>query len=550
MKNKFKLLFILLLLLTIGVQNLYECNIWNINSDIYKAKNQKEMKKEATDLDKYFTSNIKLTLPELDKSNSYDIVFALDMSEIEKSTTDKYIELIDSLQRQIEGKDIHVKVAFTIFKGVSVSSNWYDLSEYSYEQIKNEVTNLKNQLKNMNKGGTNMPSALIQAKELLDSDVNVIDPNKYLFFVTDGIGFEFCNQDLTNAYNQKKGTNYKMSEMGFTLTQNASASTEDSKVLKIGDHSAESWTNQQWEDYFDWVENNYKPFLKYSYNYHDISTFTVEGKLSITEGKPVPGNDMVPLGVDIDVYQTNYYFNQIAKKYRTYAIPLATDSSFYWGPAFMNYLARNNKTDVNEIMNELFLNINDGISKKIVLDEMGKTEQYEFDVINELKEYNVFLNDIPMKKTKINDNYYVFGDYYVYKGVGQYPVTVEYISDNGSNNEQLIWTVNMSLANYDKAQLAYKVKLRNPESVLDKTGLLTNNKAVLKAYDEHNNLVYDKEFNKPKIEESNKLLPEEPTPDENPNTLDSIWIWFILAICPIASMMSLIIYIKKFNLND
>ncbi|MCQ2049516.1 MAG: VWA domain-containing protein [Candidatus Saccharibacteria bacterium] len=466
--------------------------------DVFAAKT---MIKEASPLDANYVSNVTLSLPELDSSNKYDLVYVLDMSEVEAKTVDKYVELIQKLKERITGEDIEVKIAFTMFKGVSVGTDWIDLQNTTYDEVLNILSDLMAELKSLSKGGTNMPSGLLHAKEILESDMNVLDSNKYIFFVTDGIGFEFVNDNLTEKYNNAHGTDFKTYEQGWVLPIWQTACTDDSTIMNGGgDLTTESWTETDWMNYLKYVEDNYGDYIQNAYNYHHDERPTPV---------PTPQGPNPVLGVDLDLYQTYYYFNQMDQKYNTYAIPLPTTSGYKWGTFFMNFLARNNSTDVVEITQELFSNITDGISKKIVLDEIGKTAEYEFDVINNLEDYNILLDGKALIKKELSKNVYVFGSQFKRNGVMLWPAILEYTPDSATENERLDFTINMSLAKYNSVKLAYKVKLKNPDSVADKTNLKTNNYANLKAFDDSGRVLFDHDFNVPEASYDPEYKPDD-----------------------------------------
>lgn len=511
----------------------------------------KTMIKEASPLDANYISNVTLSLPELDSSNKYDIVYVLDMSEVEAKTVDKYVDMIQKLKERITNEDIEVKIAFTMFKGVSVGTDWIDLQSATYDEVLNRLSELTTELKSLNKGGTNMPSGLLHAKEILESDMNVLDANKYVFFVTDGIGFEFVNDDLTKNYNSVHGTTFKAYEQGWVLPIWQTACTDDSTIMSGGgDMTTASWTESDWLDYLNYVKNNYQDYLQYAYNYHHDERPTKV---------PTPQGPNPVLGVDLDLYQTYDYFDQMAKKYNTYAIPLPTTSGYKWGTFFMNFLARNNSTDVVEITQELFSNITDGISKKIVLDEIGKTSEYEFDVMNSLENYNILLDGKALIKKQLSENVYVFGSQFTRKGVTLWPAILEYTPDTETTNERLDFTINMSLAKYNSVKLAYKVKLKNPDSVADKTNLKTNNYANLKAFDDNGRLLFDNDFNVPEASYDPEFIPDdddygstdyceegnvcEEPPIEVPNTIDNgIIAWGVVSVI---GLMGVVISVKR-----
>ncbi len=146
--------------------------------------------KTATALTSDWTSEVTLSLPSAEEKLKSDVVFVLDKST---STTleGQALQLLTDLKNLVEPNNINVKVGVVIFNKIAtVTAPLTDLST-GYDTIKTAIETTIT-------SGTNTHAGLLAGKKLLDDDDSVPANRKYMIFVSDGVTYQFCQDDDYN----------------------------------------------------------------------------------------------------------------------------------------------------------------------------------------------------------------------------------------------------------------------------------------------------------------------------------------------------------------
>ena len=167
-----------------------------------------------------------------------------------------------------------------------------------------------------------------------------------------------------------------------------------------------------------------------------------------------------------------------------------------------------------EITNELVQLVDTG---SFVIDEIGKTDEYDFDFINDLSKLKLTVGGISLEKEKISDNVYGFGPKTDGNENRTYRYTLTYHPKNeqtdtaAANEEYFRWDINEAITINNTVQLTYTVKLVNPKTEAGTygqydrdgskgyAGLYTNNQAILYPVDSNGRQGAAEAFSKPTV---------------------------------------------------
>ena len=441
--------------------------------------------KTATNLDANYESKVTLSLPSAEEPLVSDIVFVLDKST-SAQLEQQALDMLGKLKVHVEETGATVKVGVVIFNKVANVAN-----DGKFFNLATEYDGIEAAIKQEVKSGTNTHAGLLAGKKMLDDDKSVENNRKYLIFVSDGITYMYDKEAKIVPY--------------YWMNDNSPYFSKDPYSWKFKYHN-----NNAPDDWSVWIKGVEAAMSAEAGNAPDPVPY--DSTLNVEIGTLVSAEMKYTTSVDRALYYS-YQTYQAAKNagYNVYAMTAdsGADTTYPWGPSFMNYLAGDKKVDFSEIRNDILYLVGAGST---VTDYMGYVEgDYNFDFVNDAAALSLKVGDDSYQAIKLEDNKYGFkpsgnnSD-----GNNSYDYIVEYFPKE-KDEENFVWTINVPVSNFAPVQLTYAVKLTNPKTApgtygtYDKDGsnnyegLYTNNSAALLPVNS-NNIEGEKEyFNKPTV---------------------------------------------------
>ena len=407
--------------------------------------------KTATEFDKDFNSRVTLSLPSAEKELVSDVVFVLDKST-SATVENQALGMLKQLKEKAAEDGATVKVGVVIFNKEAHVTEWKDLVT-EYDAIKDAITQEIS-------SGTNTHAGLLAAQKMLEDDKNVEDSRKHMIFVSDGITYIF--EEPAQAINSQQLTN---GEYGIMAGN-------DCWGIRHYYEGGDSFIPDNWDAYLQDVENHLSDVEQYIQPYDNMSQ----------ENHIPRGNTVLPTTVDVALYKTAKLYHELSEKYHCYAVLGDTGVTNYpWGPDFMTYLADGKKVSFDDIQKDIYYLLDAG-SQVVDIIGQGKDNQgkdYNFNVVN-LENMTITVGRVELKKEKISDNEYGFGD--VRDGIYDFKVTYypEDVADaDGEKREHFVWSINVPVSNFAHVQFSYDVHLTDPQTTKGTYTVATNVEAVL-----------------------------------------------------------------------
>ena len=441
--------------------------------------------KTATNLDANYESKVTLSLPSAEEPLVSDIVFVLDKST-SAQLEQQALDMLGKLKVHVEETGATVKVGVVIFNKVANVAN-----DGKFFNLATEYDGIEAAIKQEIKSGTNTHAGLLAGKKMLDDDKSVENNRKYLIFVSDGITYMYDKEAKIVPY--------------YWMNDNSPYFSKDPYSWKFKYHN-----NNAPDDWSVWIKGVEAAMSAEAGN--APAPVPYDSTLNVEIGKLVSAEMQYTTSVDRALYYS-YQTYQAAKNagYNVYAMTAdsGADTTYPWGPSFMNYLAGDKKVDFSEIRNDILYLVGAGST---VTDYMGYVEgDYNFDFVNDAAALSLKVGDDSYQAIKLEDNKYGFkpsgnnSD-----GNNSYDYIVEYFPKE-KDEENFVWTINVPVSNFAPVQLTYAVKLTNPKTAsgtygtYDKDGsknyegLYTNNSAVLIPKNSSGDTGADETFNKPTV---------------------------------------------------
>lgn len=407
--------------------------------------------KTATELDNNFNSRVTLSLPSAEKELVSDVVFVLDKST-SATVENQALGMLKQLKEKAAEDGATVKVGVVIFNKEAHVTEWKDLVT-EYDAIEDAITQKIS-------SGTNTHAGLLAAQKMLEDDKNVEDSRKHMIFVSDGITYIF--EEPAQAINSQQLTN---GEYGIMAGN-------DCWGIRHYYEGGDNFIPDNWDAYLQDVENHLSDVEQYIQPYDNMSQ----------ENHIPRGDTVLPTTVDVALYKTAKLYHELSEKYHCYAVLGDTGVTNYpWGPDFMTYLADDKKVSFDDIQKDIYYLLDAG-SQVVDIIGQGKDNQgkdYNFNVVN-LENMTITVGGVELKKEKISDNEYGFGD--VRDGIYDFKVTYypEDVADaDGEKREHFVWDINVPVSNFAPAQFSYDVHLTNPQTAKGEYKVETNVEAVL-----------------------------------------------------------------------
>ena len=441
--------------------------------------------KTATNLDANYESKITLSLPSAEEPLVSDIVFVLDKST-SAQLEQQALDMLGKLKVHVEETGATVKVGVVIFNKVANVAN-----DGKFFNLATEYDGIEAAIKQEIKSGTNTHAGLLAGKKMLDDDKSVENNRKYLIFVSDGITYMYDKEAKIVPY--------------YWMNDNSPYFSKDPYSWQF-----KYLNNNAPDDWSVWIKVVEAAMSAEAGN--APAPVPYDSTLNVEIGKLVSAEMQYTTSVDRALYYS-YQTYQAAKNagYNVYAMTAdsGADTTYPWGPSFMNYLAGDKKVDFSEIRNDILYLVGAGST---VTDYMGYVEgDYNFDFVNDAAALSLKVGDDSYQAIKLEDNKYGFkpsgnnSD-----GNNSYDYIVEYFPKE-KDEENFVWTINVPVSNFAPVQLTYAVKLTNPKTAsgtygtYDKDGsknyegLYTNNSAVLIPKNSSGDTGADETFNKPTV---------------------------------------------------
>lgn len=441
--------------------------------------------KTATNLDANYESKITLSLPSAEEPLVSDIVFVLDKST-SAQLEQQALDMLGKLKVHVEETGATVKVGVVIFNKVANVAN-----DGKFFNLATEYDGIEAAIKQEIKSGTNTHAGLLAGKKMLDDDKSVENNRKYLIFVSDGITYMYDKEAKIVPY--------------YWMNDNSPYFSKDPYSWQF-----KYLNNNAPDDWSVWIKVVEAAMSAEAGNAPDPVPY--DSTLNVEIGTLVSAEMKYTTSVDRALYYS-YQTYQAAKNagYNVYAMTAdsGADTTYPWGPSFMNYLAGDKKVDFSEIRNDILYLVGAGST---VTDYMGYVEgDYNFDFVNDAAALSLKVGDDSYQAIKLEDNKYGFkpsgnnSD-----GNNSYDYIVEYFPKE-KDEENFVWTINVPVSNFAPVQLTYAVKLTNPKTASgtygtydkdgfkDYEGLYTNNYAVLIPKNSSGDTGADETFNKPTV---------------------------------------------------
>lgn len=538
---------------------------------------QHSKSKTATNLDKNYTSGVTLSLPSSEEQLTTEVCFVLDKSSF-SDTQEPAMKLLSELKEAISSSGAKVQVDIVEFNRTAHDHGSYDLAT-QYDEIEAAF-------KKQNSGGTNMHAGLLMAQEVLARNKSIPDSRKYMVLVSDGDSYLYCKD---GDYNKAYSRSYIPVESAGGATAyggyydeswyNPSAGYEDKESGKKNVKRPTTSSQSDWESYLNDVaarnqESNGDSY-DFEWKYYDNAWYSKSAAEVKADGfVNQPAVPRSASNLDMGFLNAASAYHTLAAKYHCYAMAAPSWNKADGGhSAFMEYLDNGAVTDFESIKNEIVYFLGAGST---VEDYMGYTDEYNFD----LKDPGdmVITIDQPdgsnaktYKAVKLGDNHYGFGPQL---DNGSYSYEVTYVPGEKKDDEHIVWTINTNVTNFNRVSLKYKVQLMNPETKAGtygeydkdgsqgKSGLYTNNRAVLNPVASNGTAGTSEEFAKPTVSytvkksdnnSNNNKKPDKKdnssknTSGKTPDTGDSSGIesWMLILAAAAAALGGTTVYRRK-----
>jgi hypothetical protein len=467
------------------------------------------------------TATVKLNIPNPEQTQlDSDVVFVLDKSSCGTDTADAATKLANSLVGSVSKSGAKVKVGVVAFDGTS--HDLIPMAEYTGTQAQQNALTTAMSSNTIpaaeHVSGTNMQAGLVSAEEMLKADTSTAANRKYVILVSDGLTRLWGTDGKVNDiyYQYSYSDEYGKKTVGDGTGQIPLTACvyfgmiDDWDQVRNGESSATTHYQVPGGD-FDayltqvksWVEADGDTYA------HDFLTYGNDASSAVAADptfKYIGHSEFGQHAMSVDraVYEAHNSFDNLVNVdgYNCYAVNVGSSP---FSTAFMGKLNTDagNKSGINfdDIQNSIIYLVDKGST---VDDAIGAN----FDVIPDT--FKVTLNGTELTCTKTGDGTYSFG---TAAEPDQFGLTYTSGSD-----EHFVWTINENIANADKLELSYQVKLVNKETTAGTYSVDTNKSATIHAKDSNGNVISE-DFPVPTLSYTVEATPEpEPETPSNPTT--------------------------------
>ena len=467
---------------------------WTEESTVYNWNIP--LSKTATKFDKDYKTDVTLSVPGAEKKFDSDVVFVLDKSTSTDLETAS-LDMLTALKQQVKDTGAKVKVGVVIFNKVAnVTAQLTDIS--TDEGFKAVKAGIESEFKS----GTNTHAGLLAGKALLDNDTSVSADRKYLIFVSDGVTYQFCKDDVcTKAYTRNfNGSLHadKVNQCGTLAEIDVQYPGTQGKT-SVPKGSIEAWM----ADITSRIGTTDNDSENYDYEYTGQAAPETQQMSSLN----------CVSNVEKALYLTKQVYTAAQEKgYKCYSV-LAKDT-YKFGTDFMNMLAGGKTVDFADIQNDILYAVGAG---SYVVDTIGTDFTLDENTLRVKVGEGQYLESIKTNADENGNWVQYFGDAATQLSENSYRFKVEY----NAADKTLTWTFKENVSNFAPVQLTYTLKLTTPatnpgtygqldlngDGTIDKTttavdpgkALYTNESAVLTPIDSDGNKGLPVEFPKPSL---------------------------------------------------
>lgn len=408
---------------------------WTEESTVYNWNIP--LSKTATEFDKDYKTDVTLSVPGVQQSLDSDVVFVLDKSTSTDLETAS-LDLLTQLKNQVKDTGAKVKVGVVIFN--KVANVTAQLTDISTDEGFNKV---KAGIESEFESGTNTHAGLLAGKALLDNDTSVSADRKYLIFVSDGVTYQFCKDDVcTKAYTR----NFNGSLHADKVNQCGTLSEIDVQYpgtqgkTSVPKGSIEAWM----ADITSRIGITDNDSENYDYEYTGQAA---------PEAQQMSSLDCVS-NVEKALYLTKQVYTAAQEKgYKCYSV-LAKDT-YKFGTDFMNMLAGGKTVSFDSIKNDILYAVGAG---SYVVDKIGDDFTLDENTLRVKVGEDQYLDSIKLGADENGNWVQYFGDAATQLSENNYRFKVEY----NAADKTLTWTFNENVSNFAPVQLTYTLKLTTP----------------------------------------------------------------------------------------
>ena len=513
---------------------------------------QTSKSKRATNLNGNYESKVTLSLPSAEENLATDVVLVLDASKCTKDMLQATIKLIENLEKQVE-LGANIKVGIVMFKGNAVPfrtlekaddlnalcktfTGLIQANDTDGEKTKAAVrAHVAKTYPDFMNGGTNVPSGLQLAKNMLEEDISVTDARKYVVLVSDGDTYLFCHKnDKNSGYDYTKA----YTRAGPSKEHIGGVSEYDNYDIEVPVRNKylatkNTLNKDSWSDYLNYVGEHNKDFVQYDFQASAEALNNNKFPDGFTDNLLIPQTvkDRI-INSDVSRYQTAELYSELQEKYNCYYcfLPGGYDQARTMLKAFtptdhlIDAAGTNQDNIFSSITKDIIYLLGTGSTVK---DEIGsgtdnKGNDYNFDFVDKAEAMTLTVGKTTYVTQKAEaatltgheTSRYLFEK----EGVAaanraEAPYVLHYYQngEDGQSNECFVWDINVPVSNFDPVALTYSVKLVNPKSASGTygqydadgskkySGLYTNNSATLYPKDSNKNWGIPENFLKPTV---------------------------------------------------
>lgn len=424
--------------------------IVSCNYHVFAVEAKIPITKEATNLDDKFNTKVTLSInPDEQEEKIVDIVYVLDVSMITDSMGNNLLNEAYNMISEFNSQEkIRANVALVIFS--NGSKKIMDLTDCSTitssSYMRNKIYSLENLMwLYRNAIGSNLQSAMIMAKDILDSSSTGSKPeDRHVIVATDG-----GNYTYNNSRGETATTVYKTESGAYMSIGNADSSgdfgstTRDTKMSMYYDETGdykEAFSKLMQEQ--DEIEERANSGYKWKdTNAASINALVEAGALTVYNSVDQITNLEIYPYTNLEVgtamaakefknikeegykihtigYLYGYGFNSNGEMTnKLFGIP--TISFLKWTESVGELYFKNKTSITAEELADTFSQINSNILQKVIvdsyiIDEMGfgaysDGTKYDLDFVNDLDKIDIYFNNEELDKTEIEPNVYGFG---------------------------------------------------------------------------------------------------------------------------------------------
>ena len=487
--------------------------------------------KTATPLDANDESMITLSIPSEGQTLSTDIVFVVDGSDCFMAVKAEFQRLINELKIIQSQSRATIKIGIVAFGWTSkdVLNGLQDLATTDLDS--NAILETIN---GYNFHGTNIDTALVRAKKMLDEDGEVLDSRKYLIMVTDGLTWMWEDDETGDAVTNN---NWYVTRSGNTTRPRFNYGTNVFSTGRLG--TWDSFGNNipahwdSWESYWsqisawseadkadsEWSAAHDIHFTEYASNASDAAR-DQQYAIPYNPEEDVKNGGFGPshaLNMERAIYEAYKTYAQIAEKYNCFTLSTLSPNSKNVFRRFTDMLNGGKQLVFEDIRDDILYAFDTGSKIK---DYVGYGDDYDFNFIDDADSLTLKLSDSSYEAVKLESEEGVTSTYGFksIEGTNQtdgvsYAVVLKYTQGNSKDEEVLNWEFHEGVSNFTSFSLSYKVKLTTKPQGEGEYTVYPNISATL----------YPKnckgEDDKPELFDRPELPYREPTnTDENPNT--------------------------------